>query len=78
MIKTISKIGNSNGIIFDAVLLELAHLKPGDDVNVEVHEGGTITLTPIKTHRAAPAGDEVSRLIKKTMKDYAKTMQKLA
>jgi antitoxin component of MazEF toxin-antitoxin module len=78
MIKTISKIGNSNGIIFDAALLELAHLKPGDDVNVEVHEGGTITLTPIKPRRPTPSRAEVSRLVKKTMKDYAKTMKKLA
>ena len=46
MIKTITKIGNSKGIIFDAALLELANLKVGDKVNVTVHEGGTITLTP--------------------------------
>lgn len=46
MIKTITKIGNSKGIIFDAALLELAGLKVGDKVNVTVHEGGTITLTP--------------------------------
>jgi antitoxin component of MazEF toxin-antitoxin module len=54
MIKTISKIGNSNGIIFDAALLELAHLKPDDELNVKVHEGGTITLTPIKPRRPMP------------------------
>ena len=29
MIKTVSKIGNSQGIIFDAALMELAHLKQG-------------------------------------------------
>jgi antitoxin component of MazEF toxin-antitoxin module len=46
MIKTITKIGNSKGIIFDAALLELAGLKVGDKVNVTVHQGGTITLTP--------------------------------
>lgn len=46
MIKTITKIGNSKGIIFDAALLELAGLKVGDKVNVTVHDGGTITLTP--------------------------------
>ena len=46
MIKTITKIGNSKGIIFDAALLELANLKVGDKVNVTVHEGGTITLVP--------------------------------
>ncbi|MEM1083930.1 MAG: hypothetical protein AAGI48_07380 [Verrucomicrobiota bacterium] len=46
MIKTITKIGNSKGIIFDAALLELAGLKEGDKLNVTVHEGGTITLVP--------------------------------
>jgi len=46
MIKTITKIGNSKGIIFDAALLELANLKVGDKLNVTVHEGGTITLVP--------------------------------
>ncbi len=47
MIKTITKIGNSHGIIFDSALLQLAHLKPGDEVNLEVHSGGAITITPI-------------------------------
>lgn len=75
MIKTITKVGNSQGIIFDAALLELAHLKAGDEVNVEVHEGGTLTLTPI---RPRPSREEVSKVIKATMKDYARTMKKLA
>jgi antitoxin component of MazEF toxin-antitoxin module len=75
MIKAISKIGNSQGIMFDAALMELAHLKAGDEVNVEVHEGGTITLTPI---RPRPSRQEVSRVIKSTMKNYARTMKKLA
>jgi len=34
MIKTITKIGNSPGIVFDAVLLDLTQLKVGDRVNV--------------------------------------------
>ncbi len=48
MIKTISKIGNSQGITFDAALMDMARLKVGDQVNVTVHEGGTITLTPVR------------------------------
>lgn len=75
MVKTISKIGNSQGLIFDAALMDLAHLKAGDQVNVEVHEGGTITITPL---RPKPSATEVSRVIKTTMKDYARTMKKLA
>lgn len=75
MIKIISKIGNSNGIIFDATLMDLAHLKTGDKVNVEVHEGGTITVTPI---RPRPSRAQVTKTIKSTMKDYARTMKRLA
>jgi antitoxin component of MazEF toxin-antitoxin module len=75
MIKTMSKVGNSQGVIFDAALLELAHLKPGDELNVEVHEGGTITLTPIRPRLPR---EEVSKIVKATIKDYARTMKKLA
>jgi len=48
MIKTITKIGNSQGVIFDAALMDLARLKVGDQLNLEVHEGGAITLTPLR------------------------------
>ena len=66
MTKTISKVGNSQGIIFDTALMDLARLKVGDQVNVSVHDGGSIVLTPLrpaidtKTARA-----KTRRLIKK-------------
>lgn len=75
MTKTITKVGNSQGLMFDSALMDLARLKVGDQVNVEVHEGGTITLTPI---RPRPSREEVSKVIKSTMKNYAGTMKKLA
>jgi antitoxin component of MazEF toxin-antitoxin module len=75
MVKKITKIGNSQGLMFDAALMDLAHLKAGDEVNVEVHEGGTITITPL---RPKPSRAEVTRVVKATMKDYARTMKKLA
>jgi antitoxin component of MazEF toxin-antitoxin module len=75
MLKTITKVGNSHGIIFDAALMELARLKAGDEVNLEVHEGGTITITPI---RSRPSAGEVTRTVRKTMKDYQRTMRRLA
>ena len=75
MIKTITKVGNSQGIIFDSALLELAHLKPGDQLNVEVHDGGTITLTPL---RPKPSRATVSKVVNSTMKRYARTMKRLA
>ena len=54
MTKTITKVGNSQGIIFDTALMELAHLKVGDELNVELHQGGTITLTPIREDIRGP------------------------
>jgi antitoxin component of MazEF toxin-antitoxin module len=67
MIKTITKIGNSHGIIFDTPLMDLAHLKPGDQVNVEVHSGGTLTITPLQAVAIEPdvAAATARRLIKK-------------
>ena len=67
MIKTISKIGNSQGIIFDSALLQLAHLKVGDEVNVQVHAGGTITIAPMNPSviEASAAADTARQLIQK-------------
>ena len=48
MTKTISKVGNSQGLIFDSALMEMTHLKVGDQVNVTVHEGGAIVITPLR------------------------------
>lgn len=75
MVKTICKVGNSQGLMFDAAIMDLAHLKVGDQVNVEVHDGGTITVTPLNPQ---PSKADVSKVIKATMKDYARTMKKLS
>jgi antitoxin component of MazEF toxin-antitoxin module len=75
MIKTISKVGNSQGIIFDAALMGLARLRVGDQVTISVHEGGSIVLTPVRQTRSKR---EISSIIKKTAKDYRKTLRKLA
>ena len=75
MIKTITKIGNSHGIIFDSTLLQLAHLKPGDEVNVEVHAGKTIVITPMKPELVP---EEFSAKVEDVMKRYAQTMKRLA
>ncbi len=66
MTKTISKVGNSQGLIFDSALMELAHLKVGDQVNVTVHEGGSIVLTPLRTSiEPEQAAVAARRLIRK-------------
>lgn len=75
MIKTITKIGNSQGITFDTALMDLARLKVGDQVNVTVHESGAVYLTPI---RPAVSPQAVTKEIKAIMKDYKRTMRRLA
>jgi antitoxin component of MazEF toxin-antitoxin module len=76
MTKTVSKIGNSQGIIFDAALMDLARVKVGDQVNVTVvPESGAIMLMPL---RQGPSKKEIMAAIKKSSKDYRKTLRKLA
>ena len=76
MTKAITKIGNSQGIIFDAALMDLARVKVGDQVNVTVvPDSGAIVLMPL---RSGPSKEEIKSVIKKTAKDYRKTLRKLA
>jgi antitoxin component of MazEF toxin-antitoxin module len=66
MIKTITRVGNSQGIIFDNAIMELARLKVGDEVNVEIHpNSGAITIMPSKVAVIGPekAGAAAKRLI---------------
>ena len=66
MTKTVSKIGNSQGIIFDSALMELARLKVGDEVSVTIHDGGSIVLTPLRRSiEPEQAAATARRLIKK-------------
>jgi antitoxin component of MazEF toxin-antitoxin module len=66
MTKTISKVGNSQGLIFDSALMDLARLKVGDQVTVTLHEGGAIVLTPVRrTIEPKKAAASARRLIRK-------------
>jgi antitoxin component of MazEF toxin-antitoxin module len=75
MIKRITKVGNSQGIMLDAALMDLARLKVGDEVNISVHEGGAIYLTPV---RPVVTPEKVSETIQSVMQDYKRTMRRLA
>ena len=75
MIKTITKVGNSQGIMLDAAIMDLARLKVGDQVNLTVHEGGTIYLTPVKPEITP---EDATKAIETVMKDYSRTMKRLA
>ena len=66
MTKTITKIGNSQGLMFDSALMDLAHIKVGDQVTISVHEGGSIVLTPVRpVIKPGQAAATAKRLIKK-------------
>lgn len=52
--------------MFDAALMDLAHIKVGDQVNITIHEGGTIVLTPLRpVITPEAAGSAAKRLIGK-------------
>jgi len=75
MTKTLKKIGNSQGLIFDAALLEMARLKVGDEVNVTVHEGGSIVLTPL---RPAIQADTASHIAKRLIGKNSELFERLS
>lgn len=75
MIKTLTKIGNSQGLIFDSALMDLARLKPGDQLNVEVHAGGAITLTPVKPEISK---EDFDKSLDTVLRDYHDTLKKLS
>ena len=75
MIKTISKVGNSQGLILDSALMDLARLKVGDAVDVVVHDSGTITLTPL---RPVITPERASAVVEEVIKDYDEVFRRLS
>ena len=66
MTKTITKIGNSQGLMFDSALMDLARIKVGDQMSISLHEGGSIVLTPVRpVITPEKAAATAKRLIKK-------------
>lgn len=76
MLKTITKVGNSRGLIFDSALCELTGLKEGDQVNVTVHEGGSIVITPMFPTISAPAAAKSARSLIKRNDELFKRLSK--
>jgi antitoxin component of MazEF toxin-antitoxin module len=75
MTKTITKIGNSRGIIFDAALMDLVRLKVGDQVTITVHEGGSIVLTPV---RSVIGPEKAASAAKRLIRRNARLFRRLA
>ncbi|MBX3474824.1 MAG: hypothetical protein KF754_10605 [Planctomycetes bacterium] len=74
MVKTITKIGNSAGITLDKALLELIHVKLGDQVAVSVRNG-SIVITPANVGFSE---EEISDAAGAIFKRYGKAFKKLA
>ncbi|MBX6324434.1 MAG: hypothetical protein IRY93_00195 [Chthoniobacterales bacterium] len=75
MTKTITKIGNSQGIVFDAAFMDLARLKVGDELSVSLHEGGAIVLLPLRRNIT---DDRASKTARRLIRKNAKLFRRLA
>lgn len=75
MTKTITRIGNSQGLMLDSALMDLAHLKVGDRVSVTVHEGGSIVLTPL---RPVITPEQAAAAAKRLIKRNAELFRRLS
>jgi len=67
MTKIIASPNGTDEITVDAALLQRAQLNSGDDVSVELHPGGGLTITPLPASPlpAADAAATAKRLIAK-------------
>ena len=75
MLKSITKVGNSQGLIFDTALCELTGLKTGDQVNVTVHDGGAVVIMPI---RSAVSAKDAASIAKDLIQRNAELFKRLA
>jgi antitoxin component of MazEF toxin-antitoxin module len=75
MIKTITRIGNSQGLIFDQTLMDMARLKTGDLLNVTVMKSGAIVLMP--AHGTA-TDEEVKTVARKIIRRHGNLFRNLA
>lgn len=66
MTVTITKIGNSQGIMLDSALLEQARLNVGDEVNLEIQPDGALTIQAVSRPEIgeAEAAASARRLIR--------------
>lgn len=76
MIKKVTRVGNSKGIILDAALLDMAHLKEGDELSVTIHEGGAITFTPVQPRVIGE--EEFTEALDGVLGNFAGTLKKLS
>ncbi|HCU24957.1 MAG TPA: hypothetical protein DF383_08065 [Deltaproteobacteria bacterium] len=72
LVKKLSKIGNSYGVILPAEVLEIAGLSKEEEVEISVKENRVILKpTRLKDH-------QVMKVFMGVLEDYDKTFEKLA
>lgn len=79
MRKTLTKIGDSTGLIIDKPILQLMDLSLGDEVELDLVEGALV-VRPASGRRATPAQRKAQiAALKERMKgDIGGTLRKLA
>ncbi|MEI6232113.1 MAG: AbrB/MazE/SpoVT family DNA-binding domain-containing protein [Planctomycetota bacterium] len=75
MVKKLCKVGNSNAIILDKTLLELAGIEPGSKVNVQVN-GTMICLTPMTPKHPSP--EAFKSALDEVMLKHGEVLRRLA
>lgn len=75
MIKAITRIGNSQGLIFDQALMDSVCLSTGDLVNITVARNGSIVLTPA---RKTVSVDEVKERARSIIRKHDGLFRRLA
>ncbi len=72
LVKRLSNIGNSHGILIDKPILELLDITPDTSIRVET-DGDVIVLRPLRVRRA-----ELEALADDIMDEHAEAFRELA
>lgn len=72
MVKTLSPVGNSLGLILDKTILEYLGISQDTPLDIQT-DGGALIIRPIKSHDTA-----ISESARRMMDIHAETLQKLA
>lgn len=74
MIKTLSRVGNSQALILDKTMLALIGVEAGGEVELHI-EGSKLIVSPVQDQRRRKQPDAASRTL---IKRFAKTYKRLA
>jgi antitoxin component of MazEF toxin-antitoxin module len=73
VVKKLTKMGNSLGVVIDKPILDILHITPDTPIELST-DGDRIILKPLRTIRH----DEALEVGRRVMKKHATTLSKLA